>query len=168
MERGRKGCPRIRIFSATVASFIIESYKMLSPDSGDQTVFLLGQMSQQLSGLANGTTVHPQQYPSYSPSASIICVNVVWLLSLVFSTTSALLATLTQQWARRYIQYPKVRAYRASERAFVRFCSSGLGNTPCTVRSNWLRHSSTFLYSYSTSALSCSFSRSSKRWPLSF
>ena len=43
------------IFSATVAAFIIESYKMLSPASGDQTVFLLGQISQKLSGLANGT-----------------------------------------------------------------------------------------------------------------
>jgi len=96
------------IFSATVGAFVIESYKKLSPDSGDQTVFLLGQISQQLSGLANGTTVQPQSYPSSPPSTSIICVNGLWLLSLVLSTTSALFATMTQQWARRYLQLPQI------------------------------------------------------------
>jgi len=43
---GPKFAPTINwktgIFSATVAAFIIESYKMLPPDSGDQTAFLLG------------------------------------------------------------------------------------------------------------------------------
>jgi len=107
------------IFSATVSAFIIESYKKLSPDSGDQTVFLLGQISQQLSGLANGTTVQPQLYPSSSPSTSIICVNGLWLLSLVLSTTSALFATMTQQWARRYLQLPQIAGV-PSKRARVR------------------------------------------------
>ncbi|KAI9508575.1 hypothetical protein F5148DRAFT_1283877 [Russula earlei] len=107
------------IFSATVAAFVIESYKMLSPDSGDQTVFLLGQLSLQLSGFANGTVVQPQPYTSSRPSISIICVNVVWLLSLVFSTASALFATLTQQWARRYLQLPRFPSLQ-SERARVR------------------------------------------------
>jgi hypothetical protein len=96
------------IFSATVAAFIIESYKKLSPDAGDQTVFLLGQISQQLSGLANGTIVPPQPYPSSPPSASIICVNGLWLLSLMLSTTSALFATMTQQWVSRYLQLPQI------------------------------------------------------------
>jgi len=138
MERGRRRCLGVReskfflvpisaatinwktgIFSATVAAFIIESYKKLSLDSGDQTVFLLGQVSRQLSGLANGTFIQPQQYPSSPPSVSVICVNVVWLLSLVLSTTSALLATLTQQWARRYVQLPQIPSVQ-SERARVR------------------------------------------------
>ena len=56
------------LFSATVASFIIESYKLLSPDSGSQTVFLLGQISQQLAGVANGTYVQPQSYPLSLPA----------------------------------------------------------------------------------------------------
>ena len=107
------------IFSAVVGAFIIESYKMLSPDSGKQTVFLLGQISQQLSGLANGTIVQPQSYPSSPPSLSIISVNIIWLLSLVLSTTSALLATLTQQWARRYLHLPQIPSV-PSERARVR------------------------------------------------
>ncbi|KAF8474395.1 hypothetical protein DFH94DRAFT_695460 [Russula ochroleuca] len=53
------------LFSATVASFIIESYKLLSPDSGNQTVFLLGQLSQQFAGYVNGTHVQPEAYPMH-------------------------------------------------------------------------------------------------------
>jgi hypothetical protein len=107
------------IFSATVTIFIVESYKMLSPTSGDQTVFLLGQVSQQLAGLANGTDVQPQPYPPFSPRLSIIYVNGIWLLSLVLSTTSALFATLTQQWAHRYLQLPQNQSM-PRERARVR------------------------------------------------
>ncbi len=92
---------------------------MLSPDSGDQTVFLLGQLSQQLAGVANGTDIQPQPYPSFSPSVPIICINSIWLLSLMLSTTSALFATLTQQWARRYLQLPQISNV-PRERARVR------------------------------------------------
>lgn len=107
------------IFSATVGAFIIESYKMLSPNSGDQTVFLLGHISQQLSGLGNGTIIPPQSYTPSPPSAPIICVNGLWLLSLVLSTTSALFATMTQQWARKYLQLPQIQSLQ-SKRARVR------------------------------------------------
>ncbi|KAH9172719.1 hypothetical protein EDB89DRAFT_856587 [Lactarius sanguifluus] len=97
------------LFSATVATFIIESYKKLSSDSGDQTAYLLGQISQQLTGFSpNGTYIPPTPSPKYSPGLSIILVNSLWLLSLVFSITSALAATLMQQWARRYIQLPQI------------------------------------------------------------
>ncbi|KAH9172720.1 hypothetical protein EDB89DRAFT_856612 [Lactarius sanguifluus] len=107
------------LFSATVAAFIIESYKKLSPDSGDQTAFLLQQISQQLSGLSNGTYVRPQNYPTFSPSTSIVCVNAMWILSLIVSITCALLATLMQQWARQYVQLPQLRT-TPRERAHVR------------------------------------------------
>ncbi|KAF8269075.1 hypothetical protein EI94DRAFT_1443824, partial [Lactarius quietus] len=36
------------LFSATIATFIIESYKQLSPDSSDKTNALLTQISQQM------------------------------------------------------------------------------------------------------------------------
>ncbi|KAH8981019.1 hypothetical protein EDB92DRAFT_1805449, partial [Lactarius akahatsu] len=42
------------LFSATVASFIIESYQNLSPDSGDTTNALLTQISGQLFNISNG------------------------------------------------------------------------------------------------------------------
>ncbi len=107
------------IFAAMVTIFIVESYKMLSPASGDQTVFLLDQLSQQLAGLANGTDVQPQPYPPFSPRLSIIYVNSLWLLSLVLSTTSAFLATLSWQWAHRYLQLPQIQSM-PRERARVR------------------------------------------------
>ena len=73
------------IFSAIVASFIIESYKMLSPNSVDQS----------------------SSQPSLTPAVAIIIVNIMWLISLVLNIITALFATLTLQWARRYTQAPR-------------------------------------------------------------
>ena len=96
---------------------------MLSPDSGNQTVQLLGQISQQLAGSTDGTLSNP--LVTQGPSIAIIFVNAMWLMSLVLSLTSALLATLLQQWARRYIETPQVPSL-ASQRARVRsFLFSG-------------------------------------------
>ena len=83
------------LFSATVGAFIIEFYKQLSPSSGIQTVI----------PLANGNFTIVTSQPS-PPSAPIIWVNAMWLISLVLSLTSALIATLLQQWARRYVEMP--------------------------------------------------------------
>ncbi|KAI9512163.1 hypothetical protein F5148DRAFT_52238 [Russula earlei] len=107
------------LFSAIVGAFIIESYKKLSPDSGDQTVYLLGQISQQLTNFMNGTLLNPPLGQQFSPDISIICVNTLWVSSLVLSVTSALFATLLQQWSRRYIQMPYIQSM-ASEQARVR------------------------------------------------
>ena len=104
------------LFSATVGAFIIESYKFLSPP--DQTPALLGQISQQLAGF-NGTFPNLPITPPPGPTTSVILVNAMWLTSLVLSITSALLATLLQQWSRRYIQMPQIPSL-ASQRARVR------------------------------------------------
>ena len=90
---------------------------MLSPDSGNQTVQLLGQISRQLAGSTDGANSNP--LVTQGPSIAIIFVNAMWLMSLVLSLTSALLATLLQQWARRYTETPKVENL-ASKRARVR------------------------------------------------
>jgi hypothetical protein len=115
--------PKTGLFSATVATFIVASYPMLSSNSSDETAYLLGQMSQQLATLAafspNGTYIPPTPYPQYSPSLAIILVNSLWLLSLLLSLASALAATLMQQWARRYIQLPQIPSV-PKERARVR------------------------------------------------
>ena len=106
------------LFSATVGAFIIEFYKTLSPDSGNQTVVLLGQISKQLANIPNGTiSITADQ--RFSPSASMIWVNSMWLISLVLSLTSALIATLHQQWARRYLEMPH-RPSEPNHRARVR------------------------------------------------
>ena len=106
------------LFSATVGAFIIEFYKTLSPDYGNQTIALLGQISQQLADSPNGTHSIMANQP-FSPSVSMIWVNAMWLISLVLSLTSALIATLLQQWARRYVEMPH-RPSEPNHRARVR------------------------------------------------
>ena len=110
------------LFSATVGAFVIEFYKKLSPDSGDQTVALLGQISQQLANFSNGTSPSIPANQPFSPSASMIWVNAMWIISLVLSLTSALIATLLQQWARRYVENPHRPSgpnHRARVRSFL-------------------------------------------------
>ena len=84
------------LFSTTVGAFIIEFYKKLDP----------------------GSNSNPASQPT-PPSASIIWVNALWLMSFVLSLTSALVATMLQQWARRYIETPSV-PNEPNDRARVR------------------------------------------------
>src|ERR1700733_5638974 len=94
------------LFSAIVGAFIIEFYKKLSSDSGNQTVALLQQISHQLPNSPNGTYSDTANQSS-PPGTAMVWVNALWLISLVLSLTCALIATLLQQWARRYIKTPK-------------------------------------------------------------
>ncbi|KAK7059914.1 hypothetical protein R3P38DRAFT_3168370 [Favolaschia claudopus] len=90
------------LFSASLTTFIIESYKTLSPDSGDDTVRLLAQISGQLSGMANGKTIAiPTPQPFVPPTSSLLC-NLLWFISLGLSLSCALLATLVEQWTRDF------------------------------------------------------------------
>ncbi|KAI9512220.1 hypothetical protein F5148DRAFT_56910 [Russula earlei] len=116
------------LFSAIVGAFIIESYKKLSPDNGDQTVTLLKQISQQLADFSlNGTNPAPslENQPSFSPGASILWVNGLWLVSLVLSITSALHSTLLQEWARTYTQMPQLPIQLSHRARVTSFLWSG-------------------------------------------
>jgi hypothetical protein len=84
--------------------FVVDSYKKLSPDSGDTTTELLKQMSQQLAGLQNNTYIPPQDAAPFSPTTAILVVNALWFLSLVTAIVSAFYVMLVQQWIRRYTQ----------------------------------------------------------------
>jgi hypothetical protein len=92
---------------------------MLSSNDGDRGMFHLLQTPQQLIALINGTYVPPQDYSSSSPTTTIVWVNTLWLLSLVFSLASALSALLMQQWERSYTELPRIPR-SSSERARVR------------------------------------------------
>ena len=93
------------LFSASVTAFIIESYKQLSVDSGETTVALLLQISQQLAAASNGTHAIAASPPeSFQPSLSTLRVNAFLFLSLFFGLACALAATLVQQWSRNYLQ----------------------------------------------------------------
>ena len=111
------------LFSAIVGAFIIEFYKKLSTDSGSQSVALLQQISQQLPNSpnsANSNTSNTTNLLSPTGTPMIwVWVNILWLISLVLSLTCALIATLLQQWARRYIEAPK-SAVKPRHRARVR------------------------------------------------
>ncbi|KAH9016598.1 hypothetical protein EDB85DRAFT_2205055 [Lactarius pseudohatsudake] len=87
----------------------------LAARSNITTQSLLVKISQQISN-PNGTSPAASS-STFTPPASVVFVNSVWFLSLVLSLTCALIATLLQQWARRYLQMiqrnhaPHVRAH---------------------------------------------------------
>ena len=92
------------MFSSIVASFLIETYKTLLPDTGSQTVSLLTQLVSRSDGTATATS----DLQSIAPSA--VRINILLFLSLFFSVTSALVSTLILQWAREYLQYSQPSA----------------------------------------------------------
>ncbi|KAJ7249086.1 hypothetical protein B0H12DRAFT_706122 [Mycena haematopus] len=98
------------LFSAVLTAFIIESYKSLNPDSGDLTVQLLEQISQQLATSANGSTFSiPRSPPSFAPLVSSLICNGMWFISLGLSLACALIATFIQQWARDFLHRTDMR-----------------------------------------------------------
>ena len=71
-------------------------------------------------------TIHPNEssslptsLPPFIPPNYAVWVNALWFLSLVISITCALLATLLQQWARRYLKVTQPR-YSPHKRARIR------------------------------------------------
>ncbi|KAF7366948.1 hypothetical protein MSAN_00953500 [Mycena sanguinolenta] len=98
------------LFSAILTAFIIESYKSLDADPANTAVQILGQISQQLAASANGTKFNPGPSVPFTPGwASLVC-NGLWFLSLGFSLTCALVATLVQQWARDFLHKTDIRS----------------------------------------------------------
>ena len=140
------------LFSATVAAFLIESYRKLSPDSSDTTNALLTQISQQLVNISNGTpltSVAAQDGRSFKPQASAVRVNVLWFLSLVLSLTCALSATLMQQWARRYRELVQRRGAfhrRGRMRAYIFDGVNRFGMAQAVATMPTLLHLSVFLF----------------------
>ncbi|KAG6909807.1 hypothetical protein DXG01_015300 [Tephrocybe rancida] len=96
------------LFSATVTAFIIESYKLLKPDSGDITNVLLIELLATQIAAANtsSSVVPPSALPTFDfvPTPPAVAINILWFLSLAFSLAAALCVTLVQQWVRDYLQ----------------------------------------------------------------
>lgn len=101
------------LFSAALTAFIIDRIQGLRVDPAQQMVYyqqqnvaLLAQISQQISSIVPHVSIPstlPPPYPEFSPSSSDIRVNAYWFMSLAFSLSAALLATLVQQWVRDYM-----------------------------------------------------------------
>ncbi|KAI9436546.1 hypothetical protein BJY52DRAFT_1179346 [Lactarius psammicola] len=140
------------LFSTTVAAFIMESYKKLSPDSSDTTNALLAQISVQLFNISNGTplaSVATKSGQPFQPTASAVRVNVLWFLSLILSLSCALSATLMQQWARRYQELAQRRGAfhrRGRMRAYIFDGTSRFGMARAVATMPTLLHTSVFLF----------------------
>ncbi|KAJ7663189.1 hypothetical protein DFH06DRAFT_1087982 [Mycena polygramma] len=98
------------LFYASLTAFLIESYKTLSPDSGDQTVKLLAHISHQLASGFNGTTSPISPSAPFTPSSTSLICNALWFISLGLSLTCALIATLLEQWARDFTHRADMRS----------------------------------------------------------
>ena len=82
------------------------SIQDLRPDPQDKPTFYLGNIYQLLADTNVSRPSIPStvaEPPPFSPPRYAIWVNVLWFSSLVISLSSALLATLFQQWSRRYL-----------------------------------------------------------------
>lgn len=112
------------LFSAVVATFLFSSFQDLKPDPQEKSASYL----EKIYLLADSNRTHDiptfptQSNPStFSPPKSAVWVNSLWSLSLVMTLSSALLAILVQQWARRYIKVTQPQsASSPRERARIR------------------------------------------------
>src|SRR6266702_2735186 len=118
------------LFSAVVTVSLVESYKWLSPDPGDETVKLLTQISRQLVNISNGIpleSIAPESSQPFKPTSSALMVNITWFGSIVLCLACSVFATLIQQRARRYLALTQGRG-APYERARLRtFMFNGLG-----------------------------------------
>ena len=127
----------------------------IRPSSPDISAFYLARIHQQLSSQFKEpqdpipkSLLNNPGLPFSAPT-SALWVNGLWFLSLVISLTCALMATLLQQWARRYLEvaYPR---YSPPKRARIHaFYSEGVEelHVPWTVEAlPTLLHISLFLF----------------------
>ncbi|KAH9954569.1 hypothetical protein BC827DRAFT_1143419, partial [Russula dissimulans] len=90
------------VFSATVAAFLVDSYKYLNRDPADASVILLEQVTAQLAAISNGERVAAPTLDAFKVPRYAIHVNIFWFLSLCLALAAGLGSTLVQQWLRRY------------------------------------------------------------------
>jgi len=107
------------LFSAAVAALVAVSVQDLKPSSQDISAFYLANIYQILNGSQIVMPPSLSDPSTFSPPTSAVWVNSLWFLSLVISLTCALLATLLQQWARRYMKFTQTR-HSPHKRARIR------------------------------------------------
>ncbi|KAH9066425.1 hypothetical protein EDB87DRAFT_719492 [Lactarius vividus] len=85
----------------------------------DTSNFYLANIYQIVSNPNHSNIRLPSSPPPFSPPTYAVWVNSLRFLNLVISLTCALLATLLQQWARRYLEVTQSR-YSLHKRARIR------------------------------------------------
>jgi Family of unknown function (DUF6535) len=129
------------------------SVQDLRPNPQDTSAFYLTNIYQLLADpnvTRESILATPAQPPPFSPPHSAVLVNSLWFLSLVISLTCALLTTLLQQWARRYVTITQPPLTSLQKRAPIRaFFANGVEHfhLPWTVEAlPALVHLSLFLF----------------------
>ena len=87
-------CLQAGLYSASLVAFFVETSKQLKVDT---SVVLLSQILERLGGDAHSVTLANLQ-----PTSSDILINISWCISLVFSLSAVLAATVVQRWVREY------------------------------------------------------------------
>src|SRR6266404_4387220 len=140
------------LFSATIAVSIVESYKKLSADPGDEAVMLLTQISRQLVNISNGIPLESVAAQSKQPfhiPAFAIRVNIMWFLSIVLCLACATYGTLIQLWTRRYLVLTQGQGTPYKRALLRKFLFNGLEKFHAEQAFNLmglLLHTSVFLY----------------------
>ncbi|KAK7047590.1 hypothetical protein VNI00_006358 [Paramarasmius palmivorus] len=98
------------LFSAVVTAFLIEAYQKLEEDPADKTVALLEKLISFQQPNASQTAAISSDPSPFAPDVSTIRITCFWLLSLIFSLTSALFGLLCKQWIREYQREPPTRS----------------------------------------------------------
>ncbi|KAH9963426.1 hypothetical protein BGW80DRAFT_1448258 [Lactifluus volemus] len=115
------------LFSAAVAVLVAVSILDLKPDPHETSNFYLKNIYQLLADPNISRASILAEPPPFSPPVYAIWVNSLWFLSLAISLQCALLATLLQQWARRYVANTQPPHYSPHKQARVRaFFADGI------------------------------------------
>ncbi|KAN0140604.1 hypothetical protein V8E53_001813, partial [Lactarius tabidus] len=117
------------LFSAAVASLISVSIQDIRQNPQDTSNFYLANIYQATIADLNRSNISsslPTSPPPFSPPTYAVWVNSLWFLSLVISITCALLATLLQQWARRYLRVTQTRSTLHKQARIRSFFAEGI------------------------------------------
>lgn len=93
------------LFSAVVTAFVIETYQGLQEDPNDTIILLLSRISDSLENPLNVTKSSDSLIPQFSPSSSIIRINIYFFISLILSLTTVLIGIVSLQWLREHQAY---------------------------------------------------------------
>jgi len=92
------------LFSAVVTAFLVASYPALQPDVSTINANLTAQVATILARSTNQSEPVTPQLPAPNSHTAYLIIDGFWFLSLAFSLSCALAATLVQQWSRTYLQ----------------------------------------------------------------
>ena len=141
LDRANERTHKAGLFSAALTGLVIDRSQAIQPTPALQSAFfqkqsalLLNQISQQLSSLGAQAPISPDislSDPTVNPSASDVRVNICWFMSLVFSLSAALLATLVQRWAQDYMHMFQLYSTHWISREFDSICTMELSAGAC-------------------------------------